>query len=183
MQFFLSTLLPLLRGCAVALAIAVFMILQASAESFEIQIHETEVSGTRDLEAGNYQKALERLEKTLTSGSRMAHSKKIAVLSNLCLAYTMVGRYQAASDSCEQAIATGWSASLAYNNRGILNIAQGNYAAAIGDFRKGSTKGSGRRISAKNLALAEERLFAIQQSSKKPASTATIASETASGGV
>lgn len=163
--------LPLLRQCVVAFGIAVFFILQASAEPFEIQVHETEVSGTRALLAGDYHDAIESLEKARSRGIG-AMSKKVAVLSNLCLAYTMVEEFEAASDSCKLAIETGWNTGLTYNNRGVLNAAQGNYAAAIGDFRQAAENRSQRRVATRNLDLAEERLSAMLSKQKEAAATA-----------
>ena len=94
MKSFLHDALRLLRNSVIALGIAVLFILQASAgEPFEIRLHDTEVRGTRDLEVGDYRQGIEKLERMLGHQS-MAQSRRVAVLSNLCVAYTMLGDFE-----------------------------------------------------------------------------------------
>lgn len=135
---------------------------QASAsEPFEMKMHDADIYGSRDVEAGNYSQGIQKLESLLARGS-MASSRKIAVLSDLCVAYTMVRELEKASEVCDQAVAIGWSSGLALNNRGVFNIARGDYQAAIADFQEATGERGGGLIASRNLDRATDRVLAMQ---------------------
>jgi Flp pilus assembly protein TadD len=164
----------MLRRCVVGFGIAILLITQATADDrLEMQIDSIDargvnIHGMREVEAGDYQKGIEKLE-SLLARKRLLNSTKVRVLSGLCVAYTKIGDFEAASQNCDQAIATGWSDGLAYNNRGVLNVAKGDYVEAIGDFHKATQKRGARRVGAQNLDRANRGLLARQSQQQTPA--------------
>ena len=105
----------------------------ASAESWELRTAAEEVQGTRAIEAGQLDKGIRILE---ANYSATAYRSKGAVLTNLCLAYTLKRDFETAMDFCNRAVAGGYNDREAHNNRGVLQAMLGNYTAAVSDFAK-----------------------------------------------
>ena len=122
----------------------------ANAESWELRTAAEEVKGTRDIKEGRIDKGIRILE---THYGSTAFEKKGAVLTNLCLAYTVKRDYETAMVYCDRAVARHSSGREAYNNRGVLHAILGNYAAAISDFEKAGCL----RECPSNLAVAGNR--------------------------
>ena len=137
-----------------------------AAESWELRTAAQEVRGTRDIEAGRLDEGI-RVSKLYYTSTPLAH--KAAILTNLCLAYTLKRSYEAAMEYCDRAVAHRRGGREAYNNRGVLHAILGNYAAATSDFRKAgclddcpnnlAAKGNRRMdVAKRNLNRAEIKL-------------------------
>lgn len=78
----------------------------ANAESWELRTAAQEVKGTRAIESGQLDKGIRILE---ANYGRTPYRHKVAVLTNLCLAYTVKRDYDTAMDYCNRAVARGFS--------------------------------------------------------------------------
>jgi len=110
----------------------------ANAESWELRTAAHEVKGTRDIESGRLDKGIRILE---ANYGTTPYRHKVAVLTNLCLAYTIKRDYDTAMNYCNRAVARRFGVLEAHNNRGVLQALLGNYAAAIADFEKAGCQG------------------------------------------
>ncbi|MGI9331001.1 MAG: hypothetical protein ACR2QB_09835 [Gammaproteobacteria bacterium] len=153
----LSTLLAhALAAAMLATLFLGFFGVALAGEPFSLQTHKTEVYGTRDLESGDYDQAISKLERW----HRWARNSQLLrgpVLINLCVAYTAKREFAAAEEFCDAAVENGRSLAVAYNNRGVMNAARGDYLAAVMDFESARNRG-GQRIARDNLLLAQTRL-------------------------
>ncbi len=104
----------------------------AVADRYELRLHDADVPGKFELLEGKVDRSIELLEKR-RAGAR-AHSIRAAVLIDLCAAYVVKRDFAKAKESCDAAIDNGWSRRMAYNNRGVMYVAQGDYLAAVDDF-------------------------------------------------
>lgn len=103
-------------------------------------------------------------------------SVQAPVLIDLCAAYIMTNELNKAVAVCNKAAGSKWYSSLAYNNRGVLNIALGRYEEAVSDFERALRAGGSQAIAQRNLARAQERLAAIRRSrEEQPAMVAKVA--------
>ena len=150
--------------------IAVAGVTTASAESWELRTADDEVIGTKDIEAGRIDKGIRVLENRLSSAK---YPLKSAVLVNLCLAYTVKRDYETAMDYCNKAVSLRANGVDGYNNRGVIHALQGDFAAAISDFRKAgclhecpaeppSQASTPKQVARRNLQRAQTQL-AIQE--------------------
>lgn len=103
------------------------------AEPFEVMMHKSDVYGARDIESGDYAKGVERLLTRLGNG-KPTYSVRTPIVIDLCAGYTLLEDFDEATRYCDDAVAAGWYAGLALNNRGALKIAKGDYESAIDDF-------------------------------------------------
>jgi tetratricopeptide (TPR) repeat protein len=115
----------------------------------------------RDIEQGNYAKAIETLQARL-GGNRQPHSIRAPVLIDLCVSYTVTRQLDEAEKYCDEAIDTGWYSAEAYNNRGAFNIAAGNYEAAVQDFQSALDAGGSSVVASENLQRAEARISELE---------------------
>jgi len=137
-------------------------------EPFALQTHKTEVYGTRDLESGDYDKAIIKLERWHRWAGN-SQQLRAPVLINLCVAYTAKREFAAAEAFCDAAVENGRTLAVAYNNRGVMNAGRGDYLAAVADFESARNSGA-QHIARDNLLLARTRL----QSSRDGAMLASI---------
>jgi len=107
--------------------------LTRAAEPFEVMMHQDDVNGARDIEAGDYAKGVERLL-TRLGGEKQSYSVRTPIVIDLCAGYTLLEDFDEATRYCDDAVAAGWYSGLALNNRGALKIAKGDYESAIDDF-------------------------------------------------
>ena len=146
----------------------------AAAEAWELQTAAEEVPGTRYIEAGQLDKGIRLLERTLKARQPEFQSKRGPTLTNLCMAYTLKRDYEKAAGYCDQAVARDRLPKTAHNNRGVLRALQGDYQGAMTDFRKAGClrncppelKGPASpsmNVARRNLIRAEERYVAVQQ--------------------
>ena len=85
------------------------------------------------MDDGNYELAIERLESRVKEDNRFIDIQ----LTNLCTAYVASGRLDKAAPACARAVdANGEFVGTAYNSRGVLRALQGDYIAAMEDFRQ-----------------------------------------------
>ena len=136
---------------------------QAS-DPFEVMMHDADIYGTRDIEAGNYAKGVQRLLTQLgdsDSDSRQAASIRTPIVIDLCAGYTMLEDIDAATRYCDEAVASGWSKGLALNNRGALHVRKGDYKNAILDFQASIEARGANRIASRNLDRIEARVAAL----------------------
>jgi Flp pilus assembly protein TadD len=132
-------------------------------ESFEVMMHEDDVDGAREIENGQYAEGVERLLGRL-GGENQPLSVRAPILIDLCAGYTLLGEFEQATRFCDQAIEIGWYSGIAYNNRGALNIAKGDYKNAVRDFQAAVDGRGSESLARRNLQRAEARLVAMQQS-------------------
>lgn len=136
-------------------------------EKFEFILHDTDVRGASDVENGNLDAGIEKLQKHLGKG-RQPHNVRVPILIDLCIAHTMRKEFDEATAYCDQAVETGWYQGLAYNTRGVLSIAMGDYEAAATNFEL-AIEGSGAEgIAKRNLKRAQREILARQTTPSGP---------------
>lgn len=148
--------------CVAAAACAILACPAFAGEPLELQLHWLDVRGARDIERGHYQRGVERLEARLGTG-RHSPRVRVPILIDLCVGYTMLNRLEEAARACDEAAASKWYTSIALNNRGVVNVVRGRYAAAIRDFRAASRSIGASRVARHNMGQAEERFAAIRR--------------------
>ena len=131
-------------------------------EPIEVMLHEDDVSGARDIEAGNYAQGIEHLLTRLSANSR-SHSARTPIIIDLCAGYTMLEDFDAATQYCDEAVAGGWAKGLAFNNRGALNVAKGDYESAIRDFQAAIDARGADSIARHNLQRIEAKVAALSR--------------------
>lgn len=115
------------------LATAAMLALPLSASAYEVQFLSGEDSEARALERGNYEVAIERLERRAKYDNRHIDVQ----LTNLCTAYVVTSQYDKARDACDRAVeADGDYLGTAYNSRAVLSALTGDYISALVDFEK-----------------------------------------------
>jgi hypothetical protein len=135
--------------CFITIAFLFCVPAQASGP-IEVMLHDNDVYGARDIEAGNYEKGVRHLLTRLGDESKAA-SVRTPVVIDLCAGYTMLKDFDAAMQYCDSAVNSGWSTGLALNNRGALHVAKGDYASAIRDFQAAIESRGADRIARRNL--------------------------------
>jgi Flp pilus assembly protein TadD len=129
-------------------------------EPFEVMMHKDDVYGARAIESGDYALGIERLRKRLDSGAQ-SNSVRSPIVIDLCAGYTMLKNFEDAERYCDEAIAIGWNSGLAYNNRGALNIARGDYMTAINDFQAALDANGADAVARRNLQRVETKVAAM----------------------
>jgi Flp pilus assembly protein TadD len=126
-------------------------------EPFEVMMHEKQVDGAQHIEAGEYAEGVERLIARLGS-RKQPISVRAPILVDLCAGYTMLEAFETATRYCDEAIELGWYSGIAYNNRGALNIAKGDYASAVRDFQAAVDSKGADALARRNLLRAQQRV-------------------------
>ena len=138
----------------------IFSVPAQGGEPIEVMLHDDDVYGAREIEAGEYAKGVEHLLTRL--GEKLqAHSIRTPIIIDLCAGYTMLEDFEAATRYCDAAVASGWSTGLALNNRGALYAAQGDYENATRDFQAAIELRGADRIARRNLNRIEIRVAAL----------------------
>ncbi len=108
----------------------------AAAEGWELTTVAEEVPGTRYVESGKYEKAIEVSQGFLTrASSKYAPSyQKVAVLTNLCISHIALYDFDEAEVFCARAAAEKIHRSVTYNNLGVLYGLRGQHALAARHF-------------------------------------------------
>lgn len=143
----------------------------AVADRYELRLHDANVPGKFELLEGKVDRSIEVLEKAL-AGAR-AHSIRAPVLINLCAAYTIKGDFGRAKESCDAAIDNGWRKQMAYNNRGVMHIAQGDYVAAIDDFQRAASNRPSILVK-RHLMQAKNRVEQLEPESRLAGLTSSV---------
>lgn len=158
-----------LRRCAFVICASTLFAAAAVAEEgkqFKALLHDKGTYGSDDVAAGRYAQGIEKLS-VRANNDRTAHSMRVPALIDLCAAYTMTRDLEKAKEACDKAVDSGWYSGHAYNNRGALNIAVGNYEAAIRDFQAAIAGRGADQVARTNLRFAEERLVAKRAEEEK----------------
>jgi tetratricopeptide (TPR) repeat protein len=140
---------------------------QASPSAYQMAVIKDEAYG-RVLLSGDYEQGIAKIG---SYGSKRA--KTFAVKNNLCVAYTLTGKFEDAGPACEAALAiceqyarydywpTSPNASrdqaLAYSNRGVLRAVTGDFDGARQDFEFAARVDTNRATAAANLAHLKSR--------------------------
>jgi Flp pilus assembly protein TadD len=143
-------------------ALSAGITLAANADPFELKTHSMDVRGVRDIENGDYERGIARLQSQLGPRPRVP-SVEVPILIDLCAGYVMANELEKATRVCDRAANSKWYTGLAYNNRGVLNIAKGRYETAIRDFEMALQTGGPRTVVERNLTRAQNRVAAIRR--------------------
>jgi Flp pilus assembly protein TadD len=134
----------------------------ASADTaFELKTSERDMFGSANVNAGEYEKGIQRLERMAESVGQ-SHKMRVTAFTDLCVAHTMERNLEDAEKYCRSAIETGWELGSGYNNLGVLNVAQGNYEAALRHFEQAAQYRDGGLIAKRNLKRARISLAALR---------------------
>ena len=108
----------------------------ACAERWEVTTLREEVPGTREIEAGQYEKAiLDSNRFYYRASSRFAPEYQMAaVLTNLCIAHIALHDYEQSSVYCKRAASEPANRSVTLNNLGVLFGLRGDIESAARFF-------------------------------------------------
>jgi tetratricopeptide (TPR) repeat protein len=160
-----------MRTLSIALAVFGLAANVATASQFRLQTSDAEVYGSRAIERGEYAKAAEKLDLALELAGD-AHMMRAPVLNNLCVAYTMQSDFEQAAEYCNEYVENGRELSLAFNNRGVVAAARGDYAMAVMNFEAALEENPADVIARDNLSLAQQRLAATEVETETLANSA-----------
>lgn len=109
-----------------------------AAGAYEVNILNGDGAESKALNNGDYDVAIERLEKRLQTGATRDRDIR---LTNLCTAYVVTGDLENGHEVCNQAVAAnGGFVGVAYNSRGVLHAKMGDYIAALADFEEAADR-------------------------------------------
>jgi len=104
-----------------------------SASAYEVHVLDGKSAESKAMNNGNYDLAIKRLERRVAKNNRFIDVQ----LTNLCTAYVASGQLDKANDACDRAVeANGEFVGTAFNSRGVLKALQGDYVAAMENFRQ-----------------------------------------------
>ena len=104
----------------------------SNAESYKFKVAFADVPGSEEIGAGNYDAAIDILEKRADdTNNQYLHDE----LATLCALYVVKGNLVAARRTCHIAVETDQS-DAAYNNRGVFRAQTGDAAGAALDFER-----------------------------------------------
>ena len=147
----------------IGLSMVVFLFCSpVRSDPVEVMLHEDDVVGADDIEAGNYAQGVERLLARVSVGT-LSHAARTPMIVDLCAGYTMLEDFEAAEAYCDKAVQSGWSAGLALNNRGALHVAKGDYESAIRDFQAAIDAHGAERIARRNLQRIQVKVAALRK--------------------
>lgn len=167
-----DTVTATVRWLCVGVSCMLMGSIASAGDPFELILHDEDVWGARAVESGDYDKGILRLERILKGA--VSHGTRAPVLIDLCVAYTMKKNFEMATKRCDAAIENGWSLGLAYNNRGVLNIAMGEYEAALADFEMAKGKRGAGALKRRNAMRTIDRLQAIEEDAVRLASVTPV---------
>jgi tetratricopeptide (TPR) repeat protein len=125
------------RAIHYLLAPAALLAVSFSATAYEVHILTGQGSESRTLDKGNYDVAIERLERRVQHETRYIDIQ----LTNLCTAYVTTRQLEKAEDVCDRAVeANGDYVGTAYNSRGVLKALKGDYVEALADFNRANDR-------------------------------------------
>ncbi|GGW93560.1 hypothetical protein [Alteromonas halophila] len=93
-----------------------------------------DVNGVRDVEAGNYQTGIRKLEAALAKTS--VTGNRLPILTNLCVAHVATGDLEQANRYCNDAVqhSNKLTSTIALNNRAVLHYLNDDLVAAAADL-------------------------------------------------
>lgn len=157
-------------GVCAALGLMTSVLVGAPAiagDAFELVPHNSYVSGVEYIDTGNYARAVKKLESSLR-GNTQANATRTPILIDLCVGYTMLRDFSKASEYCEASVELGWSRGIAFNNRGVMKAARGDYEGAQRDFQASVDGRGADNIARRNLELTQTRLIAMRSKDSTP---------------
>lgn len=101
----------------------------AAAETYPFRVAFENVPGAAELEAGDIDAGIEKLEREIEDGD----ADTGFVLATLCGAYVLDGSLHKAERTCDRAV-TQYPGETAFNNRGVLRAFNGDFRGAEADF-------------------------------------------------
>jgi tetratricopeptide (TPR) repeat protein len=146
-----STLRMTYAAGVAAAALALSSIASADT-AFELKTSERDMCWAANVNA------LERMAESVGQ----SHKMRVTAFTDLCVAHTMERNLEDAEKYCRSAIETGWELGSGYNNLGVLNVAQGNYEAALRHFEQAAQYRDGGLIAKRNLKRARISLAALR---------------------
>ncbi len=103
-----------------------------NAESYNFKVSFADVPGFEEIRTGNYDAAIDILEKRADdANNQYVHNE----LATLCALYVVNGNLVAARRTCHKAVETDQS-DASYNNRGVFRTQVGDAAGAALDFER-----------------------------------------------
>lgn len=123
------------RTTRALLAAAALLAVSLTAAAYEVHVLKGQGAEHKAMDRGDYAVAIERLER------RIAHENRYSDIhyTNLCTAYVVTRQFEKAGPICDRAVdAEGDYVGTAYNSRGVLHALQGDYFAAMEDFKEAS---------------------------------------------
>ncbi|MCC7259351.1 MAG: tetratricopeptide repeat protein [Gammaproteobacteria bacterium] len=149
-----------ITGLWIAAVCALLTAPALAGDPLQMQLHWAEISGVRQLEFGNYERGVQRLEARLAVAP--LPSLRAPILIDLCVGYTLLKQFDDAEAACDAAIATGHYEGMAFNNRGVVHMLQGRHEAAMADFRTARGNFS-NTLARANIERAGEQIAAIER--------------------
>ena len=132
------------RASSYLISAIVLMAVPFAAGAYEVNILNGDGAESKALGNGDYDVAIERLEKRLQTGATRDRDIR---LTNLCTAYVVSGQLERGHDICNEAVdANGEFVGAAYNSRGVLHAMQGDYISALADFEAAASRSNYPRI-------------------------------------
>ena len=109
------------------------------ARAYEVKFINSSGAAFKAIEQQQYDKAIEELRDLIAEKSQ----KMDVQLANLCTALVVSNRLEEAKTTCDQAVKNrGRYLSTVLNSRGVMNVAQGDFEAALDDFSLAADKAS-----------------------------------------
>ena len=150
----------------------------ARAESWELLTAIETVPGTREIESGDAEEGI-RLSRIFLNSAH--DSRKLAVLTNLCVGHIMTGQYKEAEEHCEKASNRNAEGTVTHSNLGVLRAVAGDSEAAEQEFAtaidagcfgeckesKSGPRDLPRPVARRNMERVEQRIAAAQQSDEE----------------
>ena len=137
-------------SASLLLALSSAATVATASEPMQLRTDRTEVRGTHEVESGNYQAGIQKLQATLLRTSKA--QGRAPILNNLCVAYIATQDLDNAFDYCEQAVQNGRNLSVAYNNRGVLKVVTGQPGEGIADLHLANIYSHDVGVAKSNLA-------------------------------
>ena len=124
---------------ASALILLGFIVLSAPANAYEVKFINSSGVAFDAIESQQYDEAIDQLRAMIAEKS----PKMDIQLANLCTALVVSNRLEEAKSACDQAANNrGRYLSTVLNSRGVMNVLQGDFEAAIDDFSLAADKAS-----------------------------------------
>lgn len=120
-----------------------------------------EVNGVRDIEAGAYQKGI---DKTTAALSKLTvASQRAPLLNNLCVAYLAVEQYQLADEACNSAVNANQNNPISLNNRAVYHYLTGNITASLADLKLAAEGNGLKALIANNTKVLGQYNLLVKQ--------------------
>jgi hypothetical protein len=132
-----------------------------AAEPLVMQVIDEPVRGSDEIAREEYEQAIAQ---SLVVVERYNFTKsKLAVLTNLCIGYTMTRQFEEATEFCNHAVEIGQYEWITLNNRAVLNYLKRDFQASADDLNLASDTGHADwQATEANLRQVEIQLAAME---------------------